>query len=131
MCDIVGGGVKNSIVFGELMCNNNIKDYTKSGLNGRVIMFGAVLMLEDDENMNEYLENLRGNGFVVKKVKSVEICIYLNEKITPIFEKLSYDCRMEMVKRSTIFDVRMKNKTKIVYGEIEGVVILTDIGYLK
>ena len=40
-------------------------------------------------------------------------------------------CRMEMVKRSTIFDMIIKNKTKIMYGEIEGVVILTDIGYLK
>ena len=42
---------------------------------------------------------------------------------------------MEMVKRSTIFDMMIENKTKIISGEIEGVVILADIGcyigYLK
>ena len=78
MCDIVGGELKNSIVFGELMCNNNIHDYTERGLNGRWIMLSAFLMVEDEENISEYIENLRGNGFVVKKVKSLEICIYLN-----------------------------------------------------
>ena len=59
----------------------------------------------------------------------------LNEKLAGIFEKLGYDCRMDMVKRSTIFDMMKENKTKIISGEIEGVVILTDIGcyigYLK
>ena len=98
-------------------------------------MFGGVLVIEDDENMSDYLEKLRDNGFVVKNLKSGEICIYLNEKLAGIFEKLGYDCRMEMVKRSTIFDMMIKNKTKIMSGEIEGVVILTDIecyiGYLK
>ena len=40
-----------------------------------------------------------------------------------------------MVKRSTIFDMMKENKRKIISGEIEGLVILTDIGsytgYLK
>ena len=67
MNDIVGSGLNDTIEFGELMCNNNIHDYTERSLNGRWIMFGAVLMLEEDENMSEYLEKLRGNGFVVKK----------------------------------------------------------------
>ena len=98
MSDILGGGVNNTIIFGELMCNNNIHDYTERRLNGRWIMFGAVLMLQEDENMSEYLEKLRNNGFVVKKVRRVEICIYLNEKLAGIFEKLGYDCEREMVK---------------------------------
>ena len=76
MSDIVCGGVNNTIVFRELMCNNNIHDYDERGLNGRWIMFGAVLIFEEDKNVNEYIEKLKDNGFVVKKVKSVEICIY-------------------------------------------------------
>ena len=40
-------------------------------------MFGAVLMLEEDRNVDEYIEKLKDNGFVVKKVRSLEICIYL------------------------------------------------------
>ena len=98
-------------------------------------MFGGVMVFEDDENMSEYLETLRDNGSVVKNLKSGEICIYLNEKLAEIFENLGYDCKMEMVKRSTIFDTVKENKMKIMHGEIEGVVILTDlggyIGYLK
>ena len=43
-------------------------------------MFGVVIVIEDDENMSEYLEKLKDNGFVVKNLKSGEICIYLNEK---------------------------------------------------
>ena len=80
------------------MCNNNIHDYTERRLNGRWIMFGAVLMLPEDENMSEYFEKLRDNGFVVKKVRSVEICLYLNEKLAGIFEKLGYDCKMEKLR---------------------------------
>ena len=81
MCNLVGERVKNTIVFGELICNNNIHDYTERGVNGRWIMFGGVMVIEDDENMSEYLEKLRDNGFVVKNLKSGEICIYLNEKV--------------------------------------------------
>ena len=59
----------------------------------------------------------------------------MNEKFAGILEKLGYDCRMEMVKRSSIFDMMKENKIKIICGEIEGVVILADmesyIGYLK
>ena len=133
MNEIVYGGVKNTIVFGELMCNNNIHDYGDRGLNARWILFGAVLLLEDDKDVDEYLEKLKDTGFVVKKMRSLEICIYLNEKLAGIFEKLAYDC--PMVKRSTIFNMMKENKRKIISGEIEGVVILTDIGsytgYLK
>ena len=137
MSDIVGDGVKNTIVFGELMCNNNIHDYTERGMNARWIMFGCIMVLEDENNLSKYIEQLRDNGFVVKKrtEKSGEICIYLNEKLAGIFEKLGYDCKMEMLKRSTIFDMVKKNKMKIMHGEVEGVVILTDLevftGYLK
>ena len=76
MSDIVCSGVKNTIVFGELMCNNNIHDYGERGLNARWIMFGAVLMLEEDKDVDEYLEKLKDTGFVVKKMRSLEICIY-------------------------------------------------------
>ena len=41
------------------MCNNNIHDYDKRGLNGRWIMFGAVLMLEETEMWMNILTNLR------------------------------------------------------------------------
>ena len=44
MSNIVGGGVNNTIVFGELMCNN-IHDYTGRGVVGRWIMFGCILVL--------------------------------------------------------------------------------------
>ena len=56
MCDIVGERVKNTIVFGELICNNNIHDCTERGVNGRWILFGGVMVFEDDENIGEYLE---------------------------------------------------------------------------
>ena len=79
--------------------------------------------------MDEYIDKFKDKGFVVKKVRSLEICIYLNEKLAGIFEKLGYDCRMEMVKRSSIFDMMKENKTKIISGEIEGVVIVVDIGF--
>ena len=39
MSNMVGGGVNITIVFGELMCNNNIHDYTERRLNGRWIMW--------------------------------------------------------------------------------------------
>ena len=61
MCDMVGGAVKKTIVFGELMCNHNIHDYTERGVNGRWIMFGVVMVIEDDENMSKYLEKLKDN----------------------------------------------------------------------
>ena len=64
----------------------------------------------------------------MKNLKSGEICKYLNEKLAEIFEKLGYACNMEMVKRSTIFDMMKENKMKIMHGEIGGVVILTDLG---
>ena len=89
-------------------------------------MFGAVLLLEDHKDVDEYLEKLKDTGFAVKKMRSLEICIYLNEKLAGIFEKLAYDCLI--VKRSTIFNMMKENKRKIISGEIEGVVILTDIG---
>ena len=79
MNDMVCGGVKNTIVFGELMCNNNIHDYDERGLNARWVLFGAVLLLEGDKDVDEYLEKLKDTGFVVKKMRSLEICIYLNE----------------------------------------------------
>ena len=63
------------------MYNNNNHDYTERRLNARWIMFGAFLITEVEENVSEYIENSRGNGFVVKKVRSLEICIYLTEKL--------------------------------------------------
>ena len=42
MCDIVGERVKNTMLFVELMCNNNIHDYIERGVNERRIMFGGV-----------------------------------------------------------------------------------------
>ena len=54
-----------------------------------------------------------GGRFVVKKLKGTEICIYFNDKLAGIFEKLGYDCDMGMLKRSTIFDMVKKNKMKI------------------
>ena len=64
--NIVSDGVKNTIVFGELMCNDNIHDYTGRGVVGRWIMFGCILVLEDDKKMDEFIEKLRGSRFVVK-----------------------------------------------------------------
>ena len=56
----VGEGVMDTIVFGELMCNDNIHDYTERGMVGRWILFGCILVIEDDEKMmEEIIENLR------------------------------------------------------------------------
>ena len=41
MCDMVGGGVKNTIVFGELMCNHNIHNYIERGVNGLWNVWGS------------------------------------------------------------------------------------------
>ena len=92
------------------MCNDNIHDYTGRGVVGRWIMFGYILVLEDDKKMDEFIEKLRGSRFVVKKLKGTEIWVYLNDKLAGIFEKIGYDFNMGMLKRSTIFDMVKENK---------------------
>ena len=64
----VSDGIMNTIVFGELMFNDNIHDHSERGMVGRWILFGCILVIEDDEKMmEEIIENLRVCGFGAKK----------------------------------------------------------------
>ena len=43
-----GNGIKNTIVFGELMCNPDLHGYDNRGLSERWLLFGAIIDVEEE-----------------------------------------------------------------------------------
>ena len=51
----VSDGIMNTIVFGELMCNDNIHDYTERRVNRRCIMYGFIILIEYEKNLSKHI----------------------------------------------------------------------------
>ena len=141
----VGEGLGELAVYGELMCNTNLYDYTEQGLHEEWMVFGAIA--QDVSQDGDILEKLVKAGYAAAKYDEADedendekelgekkqIKIFLNEKFVRIIENADMKtARRGVVGKGTLAQVVEGNKEWMKSGEGEGLVISLggpDVGY--
>ena len=132
--------IEKFVVYGELMCNPNLYDYTKNGVHGSFQLFGAMVLPANEEAQEAIFTKSKEAGFCILKeevdpdiedeVASLKLQICFNKSYAKLAEKEGYATVPMVGEYESFYDAVMTNQEWMRQGLGEGLIVVSK-DYIK
>ena len=112
--------IERFVVYGELMCNTDLYDYTKNKVAKTFQLFGAMILPSNEEAKETILEKGREAGFSIVKEEqeledeevSIKLQVCFNKNFKDLADKFNYPTvpLTNSLKRATPNEVRARKR---------------------
>ena len=130
--------IERFVVYGELMCNPNLYDYTKKGVAKSFQLFGAMILPASEEAQEAIYTKAREAGYTVLKEEaetedetcSLKLQMCFNGAFMKLVEQFGYATVPIVGEYDSFYDAVIANQEWMVQGLGEGLIVVSK-DYIK